>query len=88
MVSSASAGGSRQRAARAASFSTAAASAPASYTGESACRAILFMVNVPVLSLHSTFMPANSSTAARRATMAPCVASSPAPMARVVVLTI
>ena len=37
---------------------------------------ILFSVSVPVLSEQSTLRPASSSTAARRATMAPCAASS------------
>jgi hypothetical protein len=48
----------------------------------------LFCVSVPVLSEQSMFMPAVSSIAARRDTMAPSLLSSLLPIASVVVVTI
>ena len=47
---------------------------------------IVFSVKVPVLSEHSRGMPAISSMAVRRVTMAPCCASWREPSASVVVL--
>ena len=47
---------------------------------------IVFRVRVPVLSEHSSVMPAISSMAVRRVTMAPCCASWREPSASVVVL--
>lgn len=47
---------------------------------------ILFRVRVPVLSEQSMFMPAISSMAVRRVTMAPCADSWRDPRANVVVL--
>lgn len=47
---------------------------------------ILFRVRVPVLSEQSMFMPAISSMAVRRVTIAPCADSWREPRARVVVL--
>ena len=49
---------------------------------------ISFKVRVPVLSEHRMAMPAMSSMAARRVTMAPCLVNSLEPRARVVVVTI
>ncbi len=49
---------------------------------------ILLSVSVPVLSEQSMFMPAMSSMAARRVTMAPCALSWRLPSASVVVHTI
>ena len=47
---------------------------------------MVFSVKVPVLSEHSSVMPAISSMAVRRVTMAPCCASCRDPRASVVVL--
>mmetsp|Transcript_29114 Transcript_29114/g.62736 ORF Transcript_29114/g.62736 Transcript_29114/m.62736 type:complete len:234 (-) Transcript_29114:618-1319(-) len=56
--------------------------------GVSSWIAILFIVRVPVLSEQSIFIPAMSSIAARRVTIAPCLESSLEPRASVVVHTI
>ena len=47
---------------------------------------MVLSVKVPVLSEHSSVMPAISSIAVRRVTMAPCCASCRDPKANVVVL--
>ena len=61
---------------------------PGVYTGVYSWMCISFKVRVPVLSEHRMAMPAMSSIAARRVTMAPCLLNSLEPRARVVVVTI
>jgi len=87
IVSRASRGGSRHLAARAARTRRARRSTPGRKERHSSWTSILLVVRVPVLSEQRRFMPAISSTAARRVTMAPCAASCRDPRARVVVTT-
>mmetsp|Transcript_24721 Transcript_24721/g.55472 ORF Transcript_24721/g.55472 Transcript_24721/m.55472 type:complete len:226 (-) Transcript_24721:936-1613(-) len=87
-VSSASLGGSFHLAAMAAYRSRVYCVSPCLYTGVSFWICILFIVRVPVLSEHRMDIPAMSSMAARRVTMAPSCESSFEPRARVVVVTI
>ena len=86
-MSSASLGGSFQRAASAAKRRMSSWVSPAWNTGVCAWMTILFSVSVPVLSLHSMLMPASSSMAASRDTMALRPDSSRLPSAIVVVVT-
>mmetsp|Transcript_545 Transcript_545/g.1474 ORF Transcript_545/g.1474 Transcript_545/m.1474 type:complete len:379 (-) Transcript_545:931-2067(-) len=82
-VSSASRAGSFHLAASAAMRSSSFWSMLGTKQGVSSWIIILFRVSVPVLSEQSTSMPAISSTADMRATMAPSLASLKAPRARV-----
>mmetsp|Transcript_23799 Transcript_23799/g.32739 ORF Transcript_23799/g.32739 Transcript_23799/m.32739 type:complete len:390 (-) Transcript_23799:272-1441(-) len=86
-VSSASFGGSFHFAASAAASRTSSLVVPSLKMGRSSCSSIWFMVSVPVLSEHRMFMPAISSTAESRATMAFSSAKSRHPRAIVVVHT-
>merc|ERR1719329_1395723 len=61
---------------------------PGLYAGVNSWMCISFRVRVPVLSEHKIAMPAISSIAAKRVTMAPYLVNSLEPRARVVVVTI
>mmetsp|Transcript_26240 Transcript_26240/g.89739 ORF Transcript_26240/g.89739 Transcript_26240/m.89739 type:complete len:383 (-) Transcript_26240:885-2033(-) len=86
-VSSASFGGSFHFVPSAAASSTSSLVTPAVKVGMSSCSTILFSVRVPVLSDARMSMPASSSTALSLATIAFSSASTPHPIASVVMHT-